>query len=125
MRTASIEINGKSHLLCFSLRVMRACADRYGSVKNIFSAMSGENEAKVLDETFWILAAMMDGGDRYARLNEIENPKPYSSGELMDLFDISDLSGLRGKIIETVAAGSRPTIEAEPPKNVETTLGES
>ena len=35
MRTASIEICGKEHLLCFSARVVRACTEKYGEVENI------------------------------------------------------------------------------------------
>ena len=121
MRTASIEICGKEHLLCFSARVVRACTERYGEVENIDSALSTDDPVKALDEAVWLLATMMDGGARYARLNEITNAPALTADELLDVLDIGDFAKMRDKIAETITNGKETHVEAEPPKNAETT----
>lgn len=139
MRTARIEIEGREHLLCFSARVVRAVTERYGSVENIDSALSGRSPSdsaaqdaedgrepqfdavRALDEAVWLLATMMDGGARYARLNEIDNPPALTADELLDVLDISDFGRLKDKIAETITNGKSVNVEAEPPKNAKTT----
>ena len=55
MRTASIEIGGKAHLLCFSARVVRAVTERYGGVEHIDTALSANDPLKALDEAVWLV----------------------------------------------------------------------
>lgn len=121
MRTASIEIGGREHLLCFSARVVRACTERYGGMENIDTALSAEDPVKALDEAVWLLAAMMDGGARYARLNEIPTAPALTADELLDVLDIGDFAKMREKIAETITNGRETHVEAEPQKNAETT----
>ncbi len=121
MRTATITIGGKEHLLCFSARVVRACTERYGGVEYIDAALSANEPVKALDEAVWLLAAMMDGGARYARMNEIPNAPALTADELLDVMDLDDFAQLRGKIAETITNGKETHVEAEPPKNAETT----
>lgn len=121
MRTATITIGGRDHLLCFSARVVRACTERYGGVEYIDTALSDNEPVKALDEAVWLLAAMMDGGARYARLNEIPNAPALTADELLDVMDLDDFAQLRGKIAETITNGKETHVEAEPPKNAETT----
>lgn len=123
MRTGKIEINGKEYLLCFSTRVVRACSERYGGVENIDKALMQGTEANMMDESFWLLATMMDAGARYAKLNGIETPPPLSYDDLYDLCGVDDLMGMKTKIFETVASGSEREIDTEPEneKNGETT----
>ena len=64
MRTATIDICGREYLLCFSARVVRAVTERYGGMEHIDEALSTEDPVKALDESVWLLAAMMDGGAR-------------------------------------------------------------
>lgn len=123
MRTGKIEINGKEYLLCFSTRVVRACSERYGGVENIDKALMQGTEANMMDESFWLLATMMDAGARYAKLNGIETPPPLIYDDLYDLCGVDDLMGMKTKIFETVASGSEREIDTEPEneKNRETT----
>lgn len=121
MRTARIEIEGREHLLCFSARVVRAVTERYGGVEAIDGALSGSEPVRALDEAVWLLATMMDGGARYARLNEIDNPPALTADELLDVLDISDFGRLKDKIAETITNGKSVNVEAEPPKNAKTT----
>lgn len=121
MRTASIEIGGKAHLLCFSARVVRAVTERYGGMEHIDEALSTEEPVKALDEAVWLLAAMMDGGARYAKMSGLETPPPLTADELLDVLDIGDFAALREKIAETVTNGTTRHVEADPGKNAETT----
>lgn len=121
MRTARIEIEGREHLLCFSARVVRAVTERYGSVEAIDGALSGSEPVRALDEAVWLLATMMDGGARYAKLNDIDNPPALTADELLDVLDISDFGRLKDKIAETITNGKSVNVEAEPPKNAKTT----
>lgn len=123
MRTAKLTINGAEHLLCFSARVLRAVTERYGGVDKLSDALDGGEPAKSMDEAFWVLSAMMDAGARYARHEGLDDPEPLTVDELYDLCDISDFSGLKGKIAETITAGKTTTVEAEPPKNAGATRG--
>lgn len=121
MRTASIEIGGKAHLLCFSARVVRAVTERYGGMEHIDAALSAGDPLKALDEAVWLLATMMDGGARYARLNEIPNAPALTANELLDVLDIGDFAKMRAKIAETITNGKETHVEADPGKNAETT----
>ena len=121
MRTARIEIGGREHLLCFSARVVRAVTERYGGVEEIDGALDVSEPVRALDEAVWLLAAMMDGGARYARLNELDNPPALTADELLDVLDISDFGRLKDKIAETITNGKSVNVEAEPPKNAKTT----
>lgn len=121
MRTASIEIDGKAHLLCFSARVVRAVTERYGGVEHIDAALSAGDPLKALDEAVWLLATMMDGGARYARQNEITTAPALTADELLDVLDIGDFAKMRAKIAETITKGKETHVEADPGKNAETT----
>lgn len=122
MRTATAKIDGQDYLLCFSARVMRACTERYGGVENIDSALNTENPVNALDEAVWLFATMMDAGARYARLNGHE-AKALTYDDLYDVLSIEDLADIKGKIAETITSGRATTVEAETPKNAETTPG--
>ena len=122
MRTAKITIGGQEHLLCFSARAVRACTERYGGVEHIDDALTAKDGlVGALDEAVWLLATMMDAGDRYAKLNGIPNPPALTAEDLLDMMDMEDFAGLKDKIVETITNGQQKNVEAEPPKNAETT----
>ena len=123
MRTAKIEINKKEYLLCFSARVMRDCSERYGDAENIGKALTEGTEVQKLDESFWLLSAMMDAGAKYAKVEGISTPPPLSYDALYDLCGMDDLLDMQTKIFKTIADGSERRIETEDEegKNAETT----
>ena len=69
----------------------------------------------------WLLATMMDGGARYAKINGLETAPPLTADELLDVMDLSDFGQLRTKITEAVVSGRETHVEADPGKNAETT----
>lgn len=123
MRTATITMDGEERILCFSTGVVEAACEKYGSLENFFEALNGEQLTQIRT-VIWALAAMMDAGAKRAKRKGIPCAEPLSEDEIRDLCDISDLSDLKDKVAETITAGSAREVEAEPPKNGETTLGE-
>ena len=123
MRTAKLTIDGRTYLLCFSARVMRACVDRYGSMSGVNEALSDTDPGKALDESIWLLSSMMAAGTRYARLNGLECPEALTYDQMYDACGIDDLEGLKGKIAETIRESNRTNVEVEPPKNGAATPG--
>lgn len=122
MRTGAISINGEKHALCFSLRVVKACVERYGSASGLYDALSCADELKALDESMWVLSEMMRAGEKYAKANGIDNPPPMSLDELYDMCDIGDFSNLRTSIIETINNGRATSVEVDSP-NAKATQG--
>lgn len=121
MRTARITIDGAEHLLCFSARVVRACTERYGEMGGMDEALTSGSPVQAMDEAVWMIATMMDAGDRYAKLNGLDNPPPLTAEELLDVCDLGDFTQLTSKITETITNGKTPTVEAEPAKNAKAT----
>lgn len=117
MRTATININGKERLLCFSMRAILAVNDRYGGVEKIGAALSGESVSQNLQEAIWLISTMLEAGARYAALSGMDNPPALSCEELYDLCGADDLAELRGKIVETIVRGRDVHVEVEPEKN--------
>lgn len=121
MRTTSVTLGGKEYLLCFSVRVSKACSERYGSVANIATALSAKEEAKVLDETIWLFSMMADAGHRYAKNNGLDTPPTLSQDDILDNFDMPDFSLLVAKVKEAIASGSATNIETQSEGNAEAT----
>ena len=114
MRTAEIDIDGKSYLLCFSGRVIRNVSERFGGVQEMYTALGDYDQVKSLDAAVWVLSQMIQAGDRYAGLNGLDNPGSLTFDQLYDLFDIQDFVGLYGKIKETITSGGARTVAAKP-----------
>lgn len=120
MRTGTLNLRGKEYMSCFSTRTTIACVDRYGSLEAMYKTLS-EAEDKSLKEVMWILAAMLDAGARYAKLEGIENPVPPTYDDLCDLCGSDDLPDLMACITQTVSKGTKREVELAPEKNGEAT----
>lgn len=123
MRTAMITLDGKAYPLCFSTRVVRSCHERYGGIDQIGQALSGSDLMEVLDETLWLLSAMLDAGYRHAKLNGEESPEPPDQDTLYDLCGMDDLADLKARVMESMSADTSHSVEAELPKNAAATQG--
>ena len=114
MRTAKMSVDGREYLLCFSGRVIRNVTEKFGSLPAMYEAFSQEEQEKSLDAAVWVLSQMIQAGDRYAKLNGLENPGMLSFDDLYDLFDINDFTGIYSKIKETIRSGKHQTVTAVP-----------
>lgn len=124
MRTAKMNVAGQERLLCFSARVVRECTERYGGIEHLGEQLSGQEDGKNLSEAVWLLAQMLDAGDRYAKLTGQENPAAPTYEDLYDLLGPDDFAGLRDRIAETISVSGTATVSAAPPKNAGATPGD-
>lgn len=123
MRIGTIGIDGKNHILCFSVRVVRHCTERYGSMSGLYEALSTENDLQALDEALWLLTEMMQAGDKYAKMHGMDNAPCMTAEELEDACDISDFVQMKAAIMLTINNGKKTNIEAESSPNAEATQG--
>ena len=100
---------------------MQKCAEQFGSVEKIDEALEDDDQWKEFENSIWILAAMMEGADRYAKKKGIQNADPLSVEDIYDLMDLSELGLIKESIFKTISDGSITTVEVEPQKNQETT----
>lgn len=113
MKTITIEAMGEKRLLCNSVRVTKAISDKFGGTAGMREKLSGGNLSETLDTVLWLIAILMDGGYRYAKLNGLPCPPPPSPEELADCYDVSDLTELQQKAMEAMTASGKPDVEAE------------
>ena len=113
MRTGKIVVNGQEYITCLSTRVLVALEERGGDAdKELARIMQGRK----LGDLFWLLAQMIDAGDRYAKMEGIDNPGSLSLDALMDSMGPDDYEVMTGAMADTVKAGATPTVEAKPAK---------
>lgn len=132
MRTGKVTINGIEYPLCFSTRVLvtleeRGRAEGKSSDEVMAEIMGGADGGISVLKSMWLLAAMIDAGVRYKRLNggcEITAP---SADDLIDTVDPEDYGPIFADMAAAVTGGQERTVEAVPPKNsknADATLGE-
>ena len=123
MKTAKLELNGKTYTMCFSLRVTRDLTDKFGGMEGMQEAVTSSNHATALDAVVWMLAAMSRAGTIYDKRCGITTEEPLTEDDLFDGVGIDDLQNLRAKMYEAITAGQKADITVEAEKNAETSLG--
>ncbi len=117
----TIQLCGKTYPLRFSLRVVKACEERYGSLEKMFSAvqMKADDESGglgVVDDCLWLLSSMLDAGYRYAKLN---GDTPEATPDADTLLDALDIPDMQATLFDAITGDNERTVEAKPGKNGE------
>ena len=120
MRTEIVKICGKEYIACFSTRVLMALEEREGDSTKGLQRILSENK---VSDLFWLLAQMIDAGDRYAKLEGLDNPGKLALDDLIDLIGVDEYEGVFRAVTETVKAGNTPNVEVKPAKNGKATQG--
>lgn len=120
MRTAKIRLDGEDRILCFSTSVAEDVYEKYGGLEDFFDAMQGKG-GNPLSTLIWALERMMDAGARYARRKGIPAAPPLTAEDIREVCDMSDFAGFQKSVMETISNGGSREVQAEPPKNGETT----
>lgn len=118
MRTGTITINDKTYMTCMSIRVLTWLED-LGEGDSNANLSRLINEGKLTD-MFQLLVQLIDAGDRYAKLNDIDNPGVLTYDELVDSMGVDDvdkLTQMARSITETISAGSEGHVKAKPAKS--------
>ena len=113
MRTAKYKVNGKDYTICFSLRVVRACAEKFGGMGALDEALTGKSQLEQFNNVIWLLAQMMDAGERFDRLEGRNPDKALTEDELLDAQGMDDLSSLKETIFATMSGGKN-NVDIEP-----------
>lgn len=118
-----MDILGQKRYLCNSVRVTKAIVQKFGSTADMRETLTGEDTGKTLDAVVWLMLQLMDGGYRYAKINGLPCPEPPSEDDLLDGYDLSDLSSLQMMALKAMNETSAADVEAES-KNAATTVGQ-
>ena len=119
MRTGKIKIGGEEYLGCFSTRVLANVEDYTGM--SFEAGLKDILEKQSIKDIVWIIAPLISAGDKYAKMEGIDNPGTLDEEEIYDLVGIDDYKGMFGQINEVVKAGTKPEIELKPGKNAKAT----
>lgn len=120
MKRVEIPIRGTSYPMCFSLRVVKACGDKFGGLDGLDTALTGGGDAlDALSNCIWLLGQMLDAGWRYDRANGGDPAQPPDEEELLDTFGLDDLTELKSSLMVAMTASNERSVEAEPGKNAE------
>lgn len=118
MRTAKAKIHDKEYIICFSTRVLMALEEREGDSS---AGLEKIMKTQKVSDVFWLLAQMIDAGDRYAKIEGIDNPGTISYDELVDTLGVDEYQDVFGAITEAVQKGTKPDVQTKPAKNAKTT----
>ena len=125
MKLVELDILGQKRYLCNSVRVTKAIVQKFGSTADMRETLTGDDTGKTLDAVVWLMLQLMDGGYRYAKINGLPCPEPPSEDELLDGYDLSDLSTLQMTALRALNETSTADVEAEATsKNGATTVGQ-
>lgn len=126
----TVELDGKTYGLRFSLRVMKDCMEKYGSIEKLFDFLSGkaakvdgeENATDedvgmdVLDCIVWLTSKMMESGYAYAKLNHIDVAEPLTEEGILDTLDVYGLHALRKAMFQSINLDNNRNVMAALPK---------
>lgn len=119
MRTGKIKIGDKEYLGCFSTRVLANVEDYTGM--SFETGLKDILEKKSIKDIIWFVSQLINAGDRYAKMEGIDNPGTIDEDEIYDLVGVDDYEDVFGSIGEIVKAGTKPEIELKPTKNAKAT----
>lgn len=109
MRTSYINIEGKRYPLCFSMRVMDACVDRYGSWDAAWDCVVDNRR----EDTCWLLNQLMTAGKKYAEMQGDTAQDPIDAEALYDMIGLQDIEDVNAAIYDTVRKGRETTVKIE------------
>lgn len=126
----TVELDGKTYGLRFSLRVMKDCTAKYGSIEKLFGFLSGkvakvdgeENainkdfDEDVLDCIVWLTSKMMESGYAYAKLNHIDVAEPLTEEGILDTLDVYGLHALKKAMFQSINLDNNRNVMAALPK---------
>lgn len=121
MRTGKVIVGGKEYLTCFSTRVLMRVEEEKGEAAHEWLQKMVENQS--VGDMFWLLTQLIDAGDRYAKLEGLDNPGTIAFENLIDIVGVDDYATMFAAVVETVKNGQTPNVRTKPGKNVKTTQG--
>ena len=117
MKQTRVKIDGAEYPLCYSIRVVRAAVERFGSLEAMGKAAFAGEGAESVDARLWLLAQEMDAGARYAKRCGLDSPAPLTEEEILDSVPGMQIAELLNAAVSAMVESSATSIDAEPPKS--------
>ena len=117
-RTKTIDIAGKTYLLCYSTRTVRAVSDRFGSPVKMNEAINNNaSPAERVEALLFVLHQLILAGARFAIREGIPNPQPLSLEELHNYYPLMKPRILTNTVKDAITYGSAVAFDvAEKPQ---------
>ena len=115
MRTASVKVLGEAHVLCLSTRAKIEIDEEFGGLDAAFDKLTGDDSRAILETTFGLLEILMRAGDVYARRTGLDNARPITAEDMLDLVGIDDLPELVDALRAAIVNGVRREVDVEEP----------
>jgi len=120
MKVSYIELLGRKYPLCFSLAASQKISDEFGGMDKMQEALGSGDIGKMAHAVDVVLSTLMDAGQIYCRMANMECPEPLSCRPA-DVIDLSDPEAIK-TIFAAMAVGSERDVEVAS-KNVTPTQG--
>lgn len=120
MRTVTIDLDGISYEMCFTLRAFSEVCERYGDLpgclKKLDELVEQKEQVQLIQEYLWLLSTLLNAS--FERNGQLEDGLfPPQLEELQDMFTPADMVDIQRKVLETITLGNTREVGAAPAKN--------
>ena len=115
-RLFKVKIGDKEYPICYSLRVLKAISDEYGSPDKAFAEIDNPSAVKAMEAQVFILHKLILAGAKVSSAAGEEGPQVLSLTETRIMANLTMPGTIKKIVKSTVALSSIPSIEAEPAK---------
>lgn len=103
-----INLRGRRYGLLFSLNVLDAVQDKYGTIDQLAEIFNPENNKDWLKDTKWLLALLVNEGANLEEFLGVENPVGHiTEQELGLLVDLQNFREVQNAIFAAFARGTK------------------
>lgn len=119
-KIVTIDLDGNSYQMCFTLRAFSEVCERYGDLpsclKKLDELVEQKEQVQLIQEYLWLLSTLLNAAfDRNGHLEDVLYPPQLE--ELQDMFTPADVVDIQYKVLETISLGNAREVGAAPAKN--------
>ena len=115
-RLFNVKIGDKSYPICYTLRVLKAISDEYGSPDKALSLMESSSAVQAMETQIFVLHKLILAGAKVSYANGDKGPEPLTLQETRIMANLTVPGTLKTIVLNTMALSSRISIEAVPAK---------
>lgn len=120
MKPVSIDLDGRTFQMCFTLRAFESVCERYGDLASCFKKLdelvTQKEQVRLIEEYLWLLSTLLTAEfERSGHLDGVEVPPELE--DLKNLFTPADVVDIQRKVLETITLGNTREVGAAPAKN--------
>ena len=115
-RLFNVKIGDKSYPICYTLRVLKAISDEYGSADKAMSLMESKSAVQAMETQIFVLHKLILAGAKVSFANGDKGPEPLTLAETRVMANLTVPGTLKKIVLNCIALSSRLSIEAVPAK---------